>query len=99
MAASYLVQTRNGVYCARFVVPLAYRGSSKSAGREIRVSTLTKDPRDAAARARLLRVVYDSLLHKGGVFCRERISTYYFKKLRISSKLRAISTALHPAIL
>ena len=77
MAASYLVQTRNGVYCARFVVPLAYRGSSKSAGREIRVSTLTKDPRDAATRARLLRVLYDSLLHKGGVFCRESISTYF----------------------
>ena len=77
MAASYLVQTRNGVYCARFVVPLAHRGSSKSAGREIRVLTLTKDPRDAAARARLLRVLYDSLLHKGGVFCRESISTYF----------------------
>lgn len=77
MAASYLVQTRNGVYCARFVVPVAFRGSSKSAGREIRVSTLTKDPRHAATRARLLRVLYESLLHKGGVFCRESISIYF----------------------
>jgi len=76
-AASYLVQTRNGVYCARFVVPLTHRGSSTSAGREIRVSTLTKDPRDAVARARLLRVLYESLLQQGGVFCRESISTYF----------------------
>ena len=44
---------------------------------EIRVSTLTKDPRDAAARVQLLRVLYDSLLHKGGVFCWESISTYF----------------------
>lgn len=77
MVASYLVQTRNGVYCARFVVPLAIRGSSKSAGREIRVSTLTKDPRDAAARARLLRVLFDGLVHQGGVFSREQISKYF----------------------
>lgn len=77
MAASYLVQTRHGVYCARFVVPHAHRGSSKSAGREIRVSTLTKDPREAAARARLLRVLFDGLVHQGGVFCREHISKYF----------------------
>lgn len=77
MAASYLVQTRNGVYYARFVVPLAMRDSSSSAGREIRVSTLTKNPRDATARARLLRVLYEGLMHGGGVFCREHITTYF----------------------
>lgn len=65
------------MYCVRFVVPLTHRGSSTSAGREIRVSTLTKDPRDAVARARLLRVLYESLLQQGGVFCRENISTYF----------------------
>ena len=65
------------MYCARFVVPLTHRGSSTSAGREIRVSTLTKDPRDAVVRARLLRVLYESLLQQGGVFCRESIKTYF----------------------
>lgn len=85
MAASYLVQTRNGVFYARFVVPLAMRGSGQSIGREIRVSTLTKDPRDAIARARFLRVLYEGLTLQDGVFSREHVTTY-FKKIMAQFK-------------
>ena len=85
MAASYLVQTRNGVFYARFVVPLAMRDSGSSVGREIRISTLTKDPRDAIARARLLRVLYEGLTFKGGVFSREHVTTH-FKKIMAQFK-------------
>ena len=85
MAASYLVQTRHGVFYARFVVPLAMRGSGPSIGREIRVSTLTKDPRDAIARARLLRVLYEGLTLQDGVFSREHVTTY-FKKIMAQFK-------------
>lgn len=75
-ATAYLFQTRNGVYYARFIVPLAMRGSGSTSGREIRISTLTKDPRDAASRSRILRVMYESLLYSGGVFSREKITTH-----------------------
>ena len=85
MAASYLVQTRNGVFYARFVVPLAMRGSGLTTSREIRVSTLTKDPRDAIARARLLRVLYEGVNFQGGVFSREYVTTY-FKKIMAQFK-------------
>ena len=85
MAASYLVQTRNGVFYARFVVPLAMRGSGPSISREIRVSTLTKDPRDAIARARLLRVLYEGLTLQDGLFSREHVTTY-FKKIMAQFK-------------
>lgn len=78
-ATAYLFQTRNGVYYARFIVPLAMRGTGSTSGREIRIFTLTKDPRDAASRSRILRVMYESLLSAGGVFSREKITTHLQK--------------------
>ena len=44
-ASAYLFQSRDGVYYARFVVPAQLRTPVES--REFRISTLTKDPRDA----------------------------------------------------
>ena len=58
-ASAYLVHSRNGVYHARFVVPIKLNTPGES--REFRISTLTKDPRDATSRARLLRVLVEQI--------------------------------------
>ena len=58
-ASAYLVHSRNGVYHARFVVPATHMNIDES--REFRISTLTKDPRDATSRARLLRVLVERI--------------------------------------
>jgi len=67
---SYLAQSRNGVYYARFIVPKSLRVSG-DLRREIRVSTATKDPRDAAARARALRVLLDQMFYSGALCSRD----------------------------
>ena len=59
-ASAYLVHSRNGVYHARFVVPATHMNLDES--REFRISTLTKDPRDATSRARLLRVLVERIV-------------------------------------
>ena len=60
--SAYLTKSRNGVYYARFVVPLSLRGADIGFPREIRMSTCTKDPRFALVCARALRVAWDKLL-------------------------------------
>lgn len=54
-ASAYLVHIRNGVYHACFVVPAIHMNPDESW--EFRISTLTKDPRDATSRGSLLRVL------------------------------------------
>lgn len=71
--ASYLIKSRNGVYYARFVVPAALRGDAMGLAREVRISTLTKDPRAGVACARALRVAWDGLMRCGRVFSRTEI--------------------------
>ena len=73
-SSAYLVQTRNGVYHARFVVPQHLRNPSES--REFRVSTLTKDPRDAKARSRLLRVLVEQIWATSRVTSRSSLVSY-----------------------
>jgi integrase len=74
-AASYLSKSRNGVYYARFVIPRQMRDQNASIGRELRVSTLTKDPRHGVARARALKVLVEDLAQSEGVFSRESLTT------------------------
>ena len=71
---SYLAQSRNGVYYARFIVPKSLRVSG-DLRREIRVSTATKDPRDAAARARALRVLLDQMFYSGALCSRDTLTS------------------------
>ena len=58
--AAYLSKSPDGVYYARFVVPvqLLYPGVS----REFRLSTRSKDPKAARALARCLRVCFEQFL-------------------------------------
>ena len=62
-APSYVCLSRNGVYYARFVLPQYFLDPVQSTVRDIRISTLTKDPRDALRRARMLRLKMDMLLY------------------------------------
>jgi integrase len=71
---SYLAQSRNGVYYARFIVPKSLRVSG-DLRREIRISTATKDPRDAAARARALRVLLDQMFYSGALCSRDTLTS------------------------
>jgi integrase len=63
--------SRNGVYYARFVIPQSMRNAPAKLGREIRISTTTKDPRDAVACARALRVILDEMFYSGGLCSRD----------------------------
>jgi Fic family protein len=74
--ASYLVKSRNGVYYARFVIPPALRGADTGLCREVRISTLSKDPRDGVACARVLRVALDRLVITSKVFSRDELYKY-----------------------
>ncbi len=56
---AYLIQSRNGVYYLRFILPKSLHEQTQRSTREIRVSTHTKDPRDAAQRSRLARVLFE----------------------------------------
>ena len=60
--SAYLAKSRNGVYYARFVVPLTLRGVGPGFPREIRISTCTKDSRFALVCVRALRVAWDGLV-------------------------------------
>lgn len=71
--ASYLIKSRNGVYYARFVVPPSLRGADTGLGREVRISTFTKDPREGVACARALRVELDGLAYAGKLFSRDAL--------------------------
>ena len=73
-SSAYLIQTRNGVYHARFVIPQHLRNPFES--REFRVSTLTKDPRDAKARSRLLRVLVEQIWATSRVLSRSSLVSY-----------------------
>ncbi len=71
--ASYLIKSRNGVYYARFVLPPSLRGTDTGLGREIRISTFSKDPREGVACARALRVELDVLAYAGKLFSRDAL--------------------------
>ena len=71
--ASYLIKSRNGVYHARFVLPPSLRGMDTGLGREICISTFSKDPRDGMACARALRVELDVLAFAGKLFSRDAL--------------------------
>lgn len=58
--AAYLSKSPNGVYYARFVVPV--QQLAPGASREFRLSTRTKDPTAARALARHLRTCYEQFL-------------------------------------
>ena len=58
--AAYLSKFPDGVYYARFVVPVQQLAPGVS--REFRLSTRTKDPRAARALARHLRTCYEQFL-------------------------------------
>lgn len=58
--AAYLSKSPDGVYYARFVVPVQQLAPGVS--REFRLSTRTKDPRAARALARHLRTCYEQFL-------------------------------------
>lgn len=73
-ASAYLVHSRNGVYHARFVVPAIHMNLDES--REFRISTLTKDPRDATSRARLLRVLVEQIWASNRIPSRLSLITY-----------------------
>lgn len=73
-ASAYLVHSRNGVYHARFVVPAIHMNPDES--REFRISTLTKDPRDATSRARLLRVLIEQIWASNRIPSRLSLTTY-----------------------
>lgn len=60
--ASYLVKSRNGVYYARFVLPLTLRSVDIGFPRGIRISTCTKDSRSALVCVRALRIAWDGLI-------------------------------------
>lgn len=68
--SSYLWKSRNGVFYARFIVPKFLRDPADK-GREIRISTTTKDPREGVARARVLRVAIDQAFHSGALCSRD----------------------------
>ena len=71
--ASYLIKSRNGVYYARFVLPPSLRGTDTGLGREIRISTFSKDPREGVACARALRVELDVLAYAGKLLSRDAL--------------------------
>ena len=71
--SSYLWKSRNGVFYARFLVPKFLRDPADK-GREIRISTTTKDSREGVARARVLRVALDQAFHSGAL-CAQDILT------------------------
>jgi integrase len=73
-ASAYLFQSRNGVYYARFVVPAQLRTPVES--REFRISTLTKDPRDAKQRSRFLRVLVEHIWSSNHVPLRSSLVAY-----------------------
>jgi len=75
--SSYLWKSRNGVYYARFIVPKFLRDPNDK-GREIRISTTTKDPREGIARARVLRVAIDQEFHSGALCSREILTARLF---------------------
>ena len=58
--AAYLSKSPDGVYYARFVVPVQQLAPGVS--REFRLSTRTKDPRAARALARQLRFYFEQFL-------------------------------------
>ena len=71
--ASYLVKSRNGVYYARFVLPLTLRSVDIGFPREIRISTCTKDSRSALVCVRALRVAWDGLVGRREVSSHEQL--------------------------
>lgn len=61
------------MYYARFVLPPSLRGMDTGLGREIRISTFSKDPREGVACARALRVELDVLAYAGKLFSRDAL--------------------------
>lgn len=68
--AAYLSKSPDGVYYARFVVPVQQLALGVS--REFRLSTRTKDPKAARALARQLRTCYEHFLLQNVPYTRER---------------------------
>lgn len=68
--AAYLSKSPDGVYYARFVVPVQQLAPGVS--REFRLSTRTKDPKAARALARQLRTCYEHFLLQNVPYTRER---------------------------
>lgn len=68
--AAYLSKSPDGVYYARFVVPLQQLPPGVS--REFRLSTRTKDPKAARALARHLRTCFEHFLLQNVMYTRER---------------------------
>lgn len=68
--AAYLSKSPDGVYYARFVVPVQQLAPGVS--REFRLSTRTKDPKAARALARHLRTCYEHFLLQNVPYTRER---------------------------
>ncbi len=68
--AAYLSKSPDGVYYARFVVPVQQMLPGMS--RELRLSTRTKDPKAARALARHLRTCYEHFLLQNVPYTRER---------------------------
>lgn len=68
--AAYLSKSPDGVYYARFVVPVQQMLPGVS--REFRLSTRTKDPKAARALARHLRTCYEHFLLQNVPYTRER---------------------------
>lgn len=68
--AAYLSKSPDGVYYARFVVPVQQMLPGMS--REFRLSTRTKDPKAARALARHLRTCYEHFLLQNVPYTRER---------------------------
>ena len=60
---AYMVQSRNGVYYLRSILPKSRHEQTQRRTREIRVPTHTKDPRDDAQRSRLARVLFEQWEH------------------------------------
>ena len=56
-SAAYLSASRCGVFLVRFVIPTDRRTPSDA--RDVKLSTLTKDPRIAKSIARRLRVLFE----------------------------------------
>lgn len=72
---AYVIQSRNGVYYLRFILPKSLHEQTQRRTREIRVSTHTKDPRDAAQRARLARVLFDQWVYSAALSSDADITT------------------------
>ena len=68
LSSSYLQKSRNGVYFARFVIPVPQRVPAES--RDFKLSTGTKDPRHAKITARYWRVLFDTFLMENATVSR-----------------------------